>query len=67
VVQGFLNQVTEWRLSADLRSGTLVESITDPLFGVPTNAARFGTRLALVNSHFDTGSSPTYEVIVRNS
>ncbi|HEU5472959.1 MAG TPA: hypothetical protein VFV67_20125 [Actinophytocola sp.] len=70
VVQGFMNQVTEWRLSTDLSSGTLVETITDPLFGVPTTAAKFGSRLALVNSHFDTGfppTSPTFEVIVRNA
>jgi hypothetical protein len=68
VVQAFRNQVTEWRLSADLSSGTLTELITDPLFRVPTTVARFGSRLALVNSHFDTGvppNSPTYEVIVR--
>lgn len=68
VVQSFRNEVTEWRLNADLTSGTLVERIADPLFGVPTTAARFGSRLAVVNSHFDTGfppTSPTYEVIVR--
>jgi sugar lactone lactonase YvrE len=70
VVQGGLNQVTEWRLSTDLSSGTLVELITDPLFGTPSTAALFGSRLAVVNTHFDTGfppTSPTYEVIVRNA
>jgi sugar lactone lactonase YvrE len=70
VVEGFANKVTEWRLSADMSSGTLVELITDPLFGIPTSAAKFGSRLALVNSHFDTGfppTSPTFEVIVRSA
>lgn len=70
VMQAFLNQVTEWRLSSDLSSGTQVELITDPLFGVPTTAALFGSRLALVNSHFDTGNpptAPTYEVLVRSA
>jgi hypothetical protein len=70
VVQGFLNQVSEWRLSTDLSRGALVEVITDPLYGVPTTAAMYGNRLAVVNSHFDTGfppTSPTYEVIVRAS
>lgn len=70
VMQFFQNQVSEWRLSADLTSGTLVERITDPLFAAPSSAARFGSRLAVVNTHFDTGfppTSPTYEVVVRAS
>jgi hypothetical protein len=66
VAQAFLNQVTEWRLRSDLSSGTLVEVITDPLFRVPTTVAKFGSRLALVNSHFDTGLPP-FEVLVRAS
>lgn len=66
VAQGFLGQVTEWRLSNNLSSGTLVEVITDPLFHVPTTVAKFGSRLALVNSHFDTGQPP-FEVLVRAS
>jgi hypothetical protein len=64
VMQAFINQVTEWRLSPDLSRGSLVETITDPLFGIPTSAAKFGSRLALVNSHFDTGQPP-FEVLVR--
>jgi hypothetical protein len=67
VVQSFFNQITEWRLSADLSSGTQVEVLTDPMYGIPTTAARFGSRLAAVNSHFDTGTSPTYEVVVRDA
>jgi hypothetical protein len=41
--------------------------ITSPAFGIPTTAARFGSRLAVVNGHLDTGFPPTapqYEVIV---
>lgn len=70
VVQAFRNKVTEWRLSPDLSSGVLVEEITDPAYGIPTTAAKFGSRLAVVNSHFDTGvppTAPTYEVVVRNA
>lgn len=66
-VQSFQNQVSRWRLSDDLRSGTLEKVITDPGFRVPLTAAKFGNRLAVVNSHLDTGfppTSPTYEVVV---
>jgi hypothetical protein len=43
--------------------------ITSELFQVPTTAALFGSRLAVVNAKFDTGLPPTadqYEVIVVN-
>ncbi|HEU5471787.1 MAG TPA: hypothetical protein VFV67_14145 [Actinophytocola sp.] len=69
-VQNADNQITEWRLSGDLSAGTLVETITSPAFAVPTTAAKFGSRLAAVNSHFDTGIPPTapqYEVVVVDS
>jgi hypothetical protein len=42
--------------------------ITDPRFHAPVTAAKFGDRLAVVNSHLDTRdfppTSPAYEVIV---
>jgi sugar lactone lactonase YvrE len=66
-VQSFRNQISRWRLSDDLSSGTLDKVITDPLFRVPLTAVKFGNRLAVVNSHLDTGyppTSPTYEVLV---
>ncbi|HET9141413.1 hypothetical protein [Actinophytocola sp.] len=69
-VQNLDNLISEWRLSADLSSGRLVETITSPAFAVPTTAAKFGHRLAVVNSHFDTGIPPTapqYEVVVVKS
>jgi hypothetical protein len=51
----------------DLSSGVVEEVITDDLFQAPTTAARFGSRLAVVNAKIDTGLPPTadqYEVIV---
>jgi sugar lactone lactonase YvrE len=66
-VQNFSNQVSRIRLAPDLRSGVVEAVITSPLFQVPTTAARFGSRLAVVNAKFDTGIPPTatqFEVIV---
>jgi sugar lactone lactonase YvrE len=61
------NQVTRIRLSSDLASGVVERVITSNLFQVPTTAARFGSRLAVVNAKFDTGIPPTadqYEVVL---
>jgi sugar lactone lactonase YvrE len=66
-VQNFSNQVSRIRLRPDLTSGVVEEVITSQLFQVPTTAARFGSRLAVVNAKFDTGIPPTadqYEVIL---
>lgn len=63
----FDNKVTRWRLNNDLTSGTKEKVIKDPRFGAPVTAAKFGNRLAVVNSHIDTGyppMNPTYEVVV---
>jgi sugar lactone lactonase YvrE len=63
------NQVTRIRLAADLSAGVVKKVITSELFQVPTTAALFGSRLAVVNAKFDTGLPPTadqYEVIVVN-
>jgi sugar lactone lactonase YvrE len=51
-VQNFLNQVSRIRLAPDLASGVVEEVITSALFQVPTTAARFGSRLAVVNAKF---------------
>ncbi len=67
VVQTIDNRISRWRLSGDLGRGTPVGVITDPEFHVPLTAAKFGNRLAVVNSHLDTGlppTNPTYEVLV---
>lgn len=67
VVQNFLNQIAEVKVRHDLASGTVVDTVTSPLFQVPTTVARFGSKLAAVNAKFDTGFPPTapqYEVVV---
>jgi hypothetical protein len=59
--------VSRIQLRPDLSSGVVEEVITSELFQVPTTAARFGSRLAVVNAKFDTGIPPTadqYEVIL---
>jgi len=61
------NQVTRIRLAPDLASGAVERVITSDLFQTPTTAARFGSRLAVVNAKFDTGIPPTadqYEVVL---
>jgi sugar lactone lactonase YvrE len=66
-VQNLSNQVSQIRLRPDLTSGAVEEVITNDLFQVPTTTARFGSRLAVVNSKMNTGFPPTadqYEVIV---
>ena len=66
-VQNFSNQISTFRLSGDLASGSLTKVITSDAFQVPTTVARFGDRLAVVNAKFDTGVPPTasqYEVVV---
>jgi sugar lactone lactonase YvrE len=66
-VQNFSNQVSRIRLRPDLSSGVVEEVITSDLFQIPTTAARFGSRLAVVNAKFDTGLPPTadqYEVVL---
>jgi sugar lactone lactonase YvrE len=66
-VQNFLNQVSRIRLDPDLSSGVVEEVITSDRFQTPTTAARFGSRLAVVNAKFDTGFPPTatqFEVVV---
>jgi sugar lactone lactonase YvrE len=60
-------QVSRFQVSRDLGSGVLERVITSPSFATPTTAALFGSRLAVVQAHFDTGfppTSPTYEVVV---
>jgi sugar lactone lactonase YvrE len=66
-VQNTDNQVARIRLAPHLASGVVEKVITSDLFQVPTTAARFGSRLAVVNAKFDTGFPPTadqYEVIL---
>lgn len=66
VVQNFLNQVAVVQLAPDLMSGTVVDTLIDEDFRVPTTIARFGGSLYAVNARFDV-AEPTpatpYEVV----
>lgn len=53
VVQNFLNQIAEVRLSPDLATGEIVNTLTSPAFRVPTTVAGFGAALYAVNARFD--------------
>jgi sugar lactone lactonase YvrE len=65
VVQNRLNQIAVVRLNHDFVAGTIVETITSPLFRVPTTIARFGDHLYAVNARFGTPPTPDteYEVV----
>ena len=66
-VQNRSNQVSQIRLAPDLTSGVVEKVITSDLFQVPTTAARFGSRLAVVNSKIENHFPPDadqYEVVV---
>ena len=61
VLRNQLNQIAVIRLSPDLSSGTLIDTITDDNFDVPTTLALFGSRLYAVNARFGTPPTPTTE------
>lgn len=64
VVQNFLEQIGEFRLSPDLTSAERTDTITDPDFAIPTTADVFGSSLYAVNARFDVappGSNPQIE------
>ena len=65
VVQNRLNQIAVVKLARDLSGGEVKQTITSPLFRVPTTlaASRFG--LYTVNARFGTPPSPTtdYDVV----
>jgi sugar lactone lactonase YvrE len=64
VVQNSLNLVTPVKLSRDLEEGDIQDSITSPLFNVPTTIAKSGGRLYVVNAKFGANSpTQTYEVV----
>jgi outer membrane protein assembly factor BamB len=64
-VENSKNQITEIRLSPDLASGEITDTITSPAFDVPTTAAKFGSSLYAVNARFSTPPLPTttYDVV----
>lgn len=65
VVQNQLNRIAVIRLKSDFSAGTIVNTITSPLFRVPTTIARFGNSLYAVNARFGTPPTPDteYEVV----
>lgn len=68
VVVGGLNQITELRLTPDLRTAQVTDALTDSDFDVPTTAARRGSKLYAVNAKFNTAPTPAtpYEVVKVN-
>lgn len=61
VVQNQLNQVAVVKLNRTGSRGTVVATITDPRFDVPTTVAAFGNRLYLPNARFGTPPTPQTE------
>jgi sugar lactone lactonase YvrE len=62
-VQNRLNQVAVIELDPSLATGTVVKTITDPDFVVPTTVAIFGNALYLVNAKFGMPPGGTFEVV----
>lgn len=60
VVENFANALLRIRLAPDLSSGVVTDSITGPQLQVPTTAATFGSRIAVVNGRFDLGFPPPF-------
>lgn len=66
VVRNQLNEIAVLRLSPDLSSAALVDTLTDPDFDVPTTVAAFGSSLYAVNARFTTPpTADTEYTIVR--
>jgi len=61
VVQNQLNRIAVVRLSRDLGRGTIVRTITDDDFDVPTTIARQRGVLYAVNARFGTEATPETE------
>ncbi len=61
VVRNQLNQIDVVKLSAHLRSGEVIDTITSDLFDIPTTVARHGHRLVLVNARFGIPDPDTAE------
>jgi sugar lactone lactonase YvrE len=65
VVQNRLNRITVINLNKAGTAGTVVRTITDPGFDVPTTVASFGKRLYLPNARFGSADPDTaaYSVV----
>jgi sugar lactone lactonase YvrE len=66
VVRNRSNEVVELRMSPDWLSATVVSTVTDPDFDVPTTLAAHGSRLYAVNARFSTPPTPetTYDIVL---
>jgi hypothetical protein len=58
VVRNTFNLIAVVGLAPDLASGSVVRTITSPLFDVPTTIDEFGSRLYAVNARFTTPPTP---------
>ena len=54
----FYNQLIPIKLSPDLKTGTILPSITSPNFAGPSTAAQFGSSLYVVNAKLDIAPTP---------
>ena len=61
VVRNQLEQIVELRLAPDYRSASLVDTLSDPAFDVPTTIAAHGSSLYAVNARFNTTPTPDTE------
>lgn len=61
VMRNRANEVVELRMAPDLLSATVVGTLTDPDFDVPTTLAMQGSRLYAVNARFGTQDPPPVE------
>ncbi|WP_455204548.1 hypothetical protein [Kaarinaea lacus] len=58
VVQNFLNQIAQLKLSKDGLSATITNIITDAEFRIPTTVTKFGDALYAINARFDVAPPP---------
>ena len=65
VVQNSQNRIAVVELDSSYTEGTVVDSIEDPAFRVPTTIDRFGNSIYAVNARFDTPPTEDteYEVV----
>lgn len=65
VVQNQLNQIAVVEVDSGVTAGTIVDTISNPAFDVPTTVAEFGNRLYAVNARFGTPPTPTtmYDIV----
>lgn len=64
VVRNQLNRIDVFRLDRDAESGRLVDTITSPLFEVPTTMTIARHRLLAVNAQFGLPQPNPFEVVV---